>query len=128
MDDVTTDAARAAARTLAGEFGDGLPGAVETILHAHDNARAPDQYLDPISLAGLIVSVASFAWTAYRDLKTKTDDPARDVIERRVRLHVRDSQSSAPPAQRDRVIEVVVSDIMDSTRPQRDTPDEEQQQ
>jgi hypothetical protein len=73
--------------------------------------------VDPISLAGLIVSVASFAWTVYRDLKTKTDAPARDVIERRVRLQVRESEISAPPAQRDRITEVLVAEVMSSTEP-----------
>lgn len=117
MDDVPAHAARAAARALAGELGDQLPGDVEAMLHTREDTPAPDQYVDPISLAGLIVSVASFAWTVYRDLKTKTDAPARDVIERRVRLQVRESEISAPPAQRDHIIEVVVAEIMGSTEP-----------
>ncbi|MCA1694693.1 MAG: hypothetical protein LC749_08175 [Actinobacteria bacterium] len=117
MDDVAADAARAAAQALAGELGTRLPGDVETVLRARDDAPVDQYVVDPISLASLIVSVASFAWTAYRDLKTKTGDPARDVIERRVRVNVRDSELDAPPAQRDRIIEVVVTEIMGSTEP-----------
>ena len=117
MDDVAADAARAAAQALAGELGSQLPDDVETIVRAREDATVDQYVLDPISLAGLIVSAASFAWTIYRDLKTKTDTPARDVIERRVRVKVRDSQLDAPPAPRDRIIEVVVTEIMRSTEP-----------
>jgi hypothetical protein len=117
MDDVAADAARAAARALASELGGQLPGDVEALLHAGDDAPADRYVVDPISLAGLIVSVASFAWTVYRDLKTKTDAPARDAIERRVRVEVRESELDAAPAQRDRIIDVVVTEIMNSTEP-----------
>ncbi len=117
MDDLPADAARAAARALAGELGSQLPGDVETILRAREDDRAPDQYVDPISLAGLIVSVASFAWTVYRDLRTKTDAPARDAVERRVRVQVRESDLDAPRAQRDRIIDAVVTEIMSSSQP-----------
>jgi hypothetical protein len=117
MDDDAADTARAAARELAGELGGQLPGDVEAILRARDDAAIDQYVVDPISLAGLIVSVASFVWTVYRDLKTKTDAPARDVIERRVRVQVRDSEINAPPTQRDRIIEVVVSEIIGATEP-----------
>ncbi len=117
MADVAADAARAAAQALAGELGSQLPGDVETILRAREDAPVDQYVVDPISLAGLIVSAASFAWTVYRDLKTKTDAPARDVIERRVRVKVRDSELDAPPAQRDRIIEAVVTEIISSTEP-----------
>lgn len=117
MDDVAADAARAAALALAREHGGQLPGDVEAILRAREDAPVDQYIVDPISLAGLIVSAATFAWTVYRDLKTKTDTPARDVIERRVRVKIRDSKLDAPPAQRDRIIEVVVTEIMSSTEP-----------
>ena len=115
MDDVAASAARGAARALQSEFGDQLVGDVEAILHAREDAPAPDQYfVDPVSLAGLIVSVASFAWTIYRDVKATGGAPTRDVIERRVRIEVRGGEISAPPAQRDHIIEVVVAEIIDS--------------
>lgn len=118
MDDVAADAARAAARVLAGELGVRLPGEVEAILHAREDASAREQYVvDPFSLAGLIVSVASFAWTVYRDLKTKAHAPARDVIEHRVRVKIHESDTSTSPTHRDRIIEVVVTEIMRSTEP-----------
>lgn len=118
MDDRAAHAARAAAHALAGELGGQLPGDVEAILRARDDTTIDHYIADPVSLAGLIVSIASLAWTVYRDLKTKTDAPARDVIERRVRITVSDSEIHAPPAQRDRIIEVVVSEIIGgSTEP-----------
>jgi hypothetical protein len=117
MDDVAADAARAAAQTLADELGSQLPSDVEALLRAREDTPVDQYVVDLISLAGLIVSAASFAWTAYRDLKTKTGTPARDVIERRVRVQIRDSEISAPPAQRDHIIEIVVTEIMNSTAP-----------
>jgi hypothetical protein len=117
MDDDAAETARAAAHQLAGELGGQLPGDVEAILRARDDAAIDRYVVDPISLASLIVSVANLAWTLYRDLKTKTDAPARDVIERRVRVKVCDSEIEAPPAQRDRIIEVVVSEIIGATEP-----------
>ena len=94
-----------------------LPGDVEAILHAREDKAAPDQYVDPISLAGLIVSVASLAWTIYRDLRSKADLPAREIIERRIRIEVGDGDTSASPAQRDRIIEAVIDEIVGSTEP-----------
>jgi len=118
MDDAVARTARAAAGQLAGELGGRLPGDVEAILHARDDAPAAEQYvLDPVSLASLVVSVAGLAWQVYRDLRSKSDAPAREVVERRVRVAVRESATAAPAAQRDRVIEVVVSDVMDSDQP-----------
>ncbi|MEA2297379.1 MAG: hypothetical protein QOF77_315 [Solirubrobacteraceae bacterium] len=118
MDDVAASAARAAAQALESELGGHLAGDVEAILHAREDAPTPDQYIvDPVSLAALIVSVASFAWTIYNDVKVKGGAPTRDVIERRVRVEVRSGEISAPPAQRDRIIEVVVAEVIDSTEP-----------
>ena len=114
MDDVAANAARTVARALAGELGDQLPGDVEAILRARGDALVDQYVLDPISLAGLIVSAASFAWTVYRDLQTKSDAPAGHVIERRVRIELHDGELGGSPEQRDRIIESVVTEIMSS--------------
>ena len=89
-----------------------LPGDVEAALHARADAPAREQYVDPISLAALVVSVASLAWGIYRDLSSKGDAPAREIVERRVRVEVRQIDAGTAPEQRDRIIEVVVDELM----------------
>lgn len=71
MIDPIEHAARAAAHRLAAEHGPGLTTDVEAALHARGSTQHPEQYLDPISLGSLIVSIASMAWTIYSDLKKK---------------------------------------------------------
>lgn len=73
MDDPVSDSARAAADrlTLTAEVGQQVVTDVEAALHDAERRR-PEQYLDPISLGGLIVSIATLAWTAYNDLKNRT--------------------------------------------------------
>jgi hypothetical protein len=111
MTDPVADTARAAAERLAGELGGGLKTDVEAALHARDREARPDRYLDPISLGGLIVSVATLAWTVYKDLKAKTPTPSPDVVARTVRVELRDVEGSSV-AQRDRVIDVVVAETV----------------
>jgi len=117
VDDTVVRTARAAAQRLAVDLGDQLPGDVEAALHALDGAPMAERYVDPISLAGLVVSVATFAWTVYRDLQNETASPAREIVERRVRVQVRETDASAPPRQQDRIIEVVVAEVMRSREP-----------
>jgi len=101
--------ARAAAERLAPELGDGLPFDVETALAA-DHGPGAQRYLDPISLAGLVVAVASFAWTVYRDLRATSGEVAPDVLARTVRVELR-ATHNADPALRDRIVEVVVEEV-----------------
>jgi hypothetical protein len=104
--------ARAAAGRLSGEFGPRLPVDVEAALHAPEAQGAPDQYfVDPISLGALLVSVAGLAWKIYQDIKAKSaKEPAHDVVERRVRVEI--DAGTLTPEQRDRIIEVVVSETL----------------
>jgi hypothetical protein len=115
MDEAAARAARGAARRLAGELGGQLPGDVEAALRARAHAPAREQYLDPISLASLVVSVAGLAWGIYRDLRGKGGAPQGEVVERRVRVEVRELDAGTAPEQRDRIIEVVVDELMSPT-------------
>jgi hypothetical protein len=104
-------AARAAARALAADHGLQLETDVEAALHAEQSGESPpEQYLDPISLAALIVSAATLAWTIYVDLKKQTPKPAREVLARRVRLEL-SPNAKISTSDRDCVIGVVVEDI-----------------
>lgn len=103
--------ARAAAQRLTGEFGERLTMDVEAALHARGATQRPERYLDPISLGGLIVSIATLAWTVYKDLKKTTPQPSQQVIARTIRVQL-DDTTELDPAQRDRVIDVVVEETL----------------
>jgi hypothetical protein len=90
-------------------------GDVEAALHARGSTRHPQQYLDPISLASLIVSVATLAWTVYTDLKNKTPNPSPTVVARTIRVRL-SNDSELDPAQRDRIIEVVVDETFQAAQ------------
>jgi hypothetical protein len=57
--DPDAHAARSAAAIIAPSLGPALPAEVEAALGARDGGRRPARYLDPVSLADLIVSIAS---------------------------------------------------------------------
>jgi hypothetical protein len=106
------DLARRSAEALASSLGPDLPVRVEAELARRPGAEAPTRFLDPVSvsLAALVVSVAKFAWDIYRDLKKDSAKPRRDVVARSLRVRVTELHG-ASTVQRDRIIEVVVSEL-----------------
>ena len=88
----------------------------------------PERVLDPISLGALIVSLVSFGWTVYRDLKKDRDAAKADRagMERRVAALLRQEDGIAagrlPPglteAQQSMVIEAVAVEIVASAPPE----------
>jgi hypothetical protein len=84
---------------------------VEAELRAERGRRPAEQYFDPLSLGGLVVSVASLAWTVYRDLRKQTPAPAPEVVARRVRVEAR-VPSELTPTQGDRIVNVVVEETI----------------
>jgi hypothetical protein len=70
--------ARRAAVRLAEPIDTALPDKVEKELSKDPFSRTPDRVLDPISVASLIVSLVSFGWTVYRDLKKDRAEAAAD--------------------------------------------------
>lgn len=110
MTDPIAIAARAAAQRLTAEHGPGLALEVEEALHARRSAQPPGQYLDPVSLGSLIVSVATFAWTIYSDLRKRPPAPAPEVVARTVvEVTNRGDTGLAAPAQ---LIDVVVTETI----------------
>ena len=98
MTDPVADAARSAAVILAADLGPSLPAEVEAALAARDTQQRPDRYLDPVSLASLIVAIATLAWTIY----TTTGAPAAPT-RRPVRSHARSASpyaTTTPPCRR----------------------------
>ena len=118
MSEAYADTARRAAARLAPEVGAGLPAHVEAALHG---APREPTHMEPatatlIALGGLIVSAASLAWQIYRDLKKDAERPAPQVVERQLRLQIA-LPAEIGPELRDRVIQVVVAEVQNSTRP-----------
>jgi hypothetical protein len=121
MTDPVADAARASAAVLAPDLGPGLPAHVEAALAARDAQRRPDQYLDPntlIALAGLIVSIATLAWTIYTDQRSRTPDPQPEAIAREVRVTLRE-RDIALPSGTERITEIVATEITRQGSPPR---------
>jgi hypothetical protein len=108
------DAARAAAAILAPDLGPGLPAEVEAALAARSASQRPDRYLDPVSLASLIVSVASLAWTVYKDLRSRIPSPPPEAIARQVRITIREQDIALPPGA-ERITEIVTTEIIRHT-------------
>ena len=103
-------AARASAAILAADFGPALPAEVEAALAARYTNQRPDRYLDPVSLAGLIVAIASLAWSIYNDQRSRTPDPKPDAIAREIRITLRE-QEIPLPAGAERITEIVATEI-----------------
>ncbi len=80
------DVARRAADCLAPSLDPGLRAAVEQELTRDPLDTRPERVFEPISFAALIVSLASFGWTVYRDLKKDRDAAKADTRETEARL------------------------------------------
>jgi hypothetical protein len=106
------DLARRAVLRLGDELDRNLPAAVEAQVQA--GGAVPQRY-EPgttIALAALILSAAKFAWDIYRDVKKDSKAaPAPEVIARRMRLEL-DVPGEIGGERRDRVINVVVDELM----------------
>jgi hypothetical protein len=107
-------AARAAAAILAPDHDPALPAQVEAALAARDTPQRPDRYLDPLSLATLIVSIATLAWTIYNDQRSHTPDPKPDTIARQIRITLRE-RDIALPAATERITEIIATEITSHT-------------
>jgi len=119
MTDPAADAARTAAAILAPDLGPSLPAEVEAALAARDTSQSPDRYLDPVSLASLIVAIATLAWTIYNDQRDRHHaDPPADSIARQVRITLRDQDTALPPGT-DRITEIVATEITRHASPPR---------
>jgi hypothetical protein len=117
-DDPAAAAARSAAAILAPRHGPTLPAQVEAALAARDSAQRPDLYLDPVSLASLIVAIATLAWTIYNDQRSHTPDPPPDAIARHVRITLREQDTVLPPGT-ERITEIVANEIIRHASPHR---------
>jgi hypothetical protein len=116
MTDPAAAAARAAAAILAPELGADLPAEVEAALAARGTRQPPDRYLDPVSIATLIVTIATLAWTIYNDQRTRTPDPPPATIARQIRITLRDQDTTLPPGT-EHITEIVATEITHQPSP-----------
>ncbi|MDQ0605741.1 hypothetical protein QF037_010174 [Streptomyces canus] len=125
MNDPVRRGARAAARQLRDHY-PGLPYEVEIELRQRPTNR-PEQYSDPVAIASLIVAVATLAWTAYNDLKTRESAPPPDAVERNV-VGVLDRTDGTinflSPSDLERLIHVVVTETLNAALPPDSEDDE----
>jgi hypothetical protein len=116
MADPVDRIARGAAARLAQETGQpSLVPEVERRLEVGEDTGPGDRF-EPItlSIAALIVSVASLAWTIYTDIKKQTPKPEPEVIKRRIRVDI-ELPEQVSAADRDRVIAAVVAQTLAET-------------
>jgi hypothetical protein len=120
MTDTAAEAARSAAVILAPDLGSSLPIQVEAVLAAREARQRPERYLDPASLASLIVSVAGLAWTIYNDQRNRSHEraPEADSIARQVRITLREQDARLPPGS-ERITEVVATEIIRQSKQPR---------
>jgi hypothetical protein len=116
MTDPAADAARSAAVILAADLGPNLPAEVEAALAARGTQQRPDRYLDPVSLATLIVAIATLAWTIYTDQRKHTPEPPPATIARQVRITLREQDTLMPPGT-ERITEIVATEITRQASP-----------
>jgi hypothetical protein len=127
MNEPATHVARAVARRLTTPAHPDLADDVEVALHSREAARVPDQYTDPVTVSGLIVSIATFAWTVYNDVRGRSAAvPSHAALARAIRREL--EQSAAPtlqldPAERDRIIDAAVEETLDAA--QNEEPDQQ---
>jgi hypothetical protein len=101
---------RATARRLAAQGRPESQVEVEAAIAAGPNGGR-DQYVDPISLGALIVSIATLAWQVYTDLKASSDKPSKEVVARRVRIRLQDSDRPSTTDDQ-KVIDIVVDETV----------------
>jgi len=77
---------RRAADRLANDIDTGLRQDVERELAKDPLDQRPERVIEPVSFAALIVSLASFGWTVYRDLKKDRDAARADRAATEARL------------------------------------------
>ena len=119
--------ARRAADRLAPSLDPGLRTAVEQELIRDPLDSRSERVFEPISFAALIVSLASFGWTVYRDVKKDHDAARTDrhETEARLALLLREDESFSsgrlPPGmtieQQTLILKAVAAEIVSADPP-----------
>lgn len=128
-------AARRAAARLASEVDPNLPALTERAIATGETPDTQDpvrsfEVATAVAVGALLLSIVQFAWTVYRDLKAdrekerarreekaaRVSTPPREVVLRRLRVEY-PVERFRSREQRDRVLAVVVDEVMEVDRP-----------
>lgn len=122
MIDPTAEITRLAAARLA-DLDSDLPTAADRVLAGHDRPRM--RGLDAnltLTLASFLLGLAQFGWSIYQEqrqeqrqeLRKERREDSREVLIRRLQMRIEqvDGEDLLPPGSRDRVVEVVVEEIL----------------
>jgi hypothetical protein len=101
--------ARAAAGRLAPQYGSWLESDVEAVIY-EDGAQPPCQYVDPVALGSLLVSIATLGWQIYTDHMKRGERPAPDVVAQRIRAERRTERELT--SAEETIIEVVSIEVV----------------
>lgn len=112
-DSVVSSVAVTAARQLAAELRlPRLPLDVEAAIRSGGTGEHPRQFVDPVALGSLIVSIATLAWQVYGDKKKEGSTPTRDTLTGIVR--VQRYQGSDLTRAEEKIIEVVAAEVINA--------------
>ena len=110
-DPAVAQAARAAARELTPQFGEEVEAEVETALNGDADGTPPEQFIDPISAAVLIVAIAQLGYQIYTDRKKKGHKTTKvDLV---ASLQNERGLEVDPTEAEKKIIEIVSAEITD---------------
>lgn len=108
---VVASVAVAAAEQLAAEFNlPRLPLDVEAAIRGGGAVEQPRQFVDPVALGSLVVSIAGLAWQVYCDKKQEGSKPTRETLTRFVRVQWRESSDLS--GVEEKIIEVTAAEVI----------------
>ena len=103
--------ARQAAQHLAAKYGADLPMEVEKIIHGGEK---PGQYVsigDVAGVAGVIVAVATLAWTIWHDTRSTSKTLDAETLRREVRLKLPDPKG-VDATTREEIIVTITDEVV----------------
>lgn len=114
MIDPTAEITRLAAARLA-DLDSDLPAATDRVLAGQDRPRT--RSLDAnltLTLASFLLGLAQFGWSVYQEHRKERRESSREVLIRRLQMRIEqtDGEDLLPPGSRDRVVQVVVEEIL----------------
>jgi hypothetical protein len=102
--------ARATAGWLAPRYGPRLVTEVEAGIYGDDEQSPPGQYVDPVALGSLIVSIAALGWQIGSDLVKRGEKPVPDGLAQRIRVERR-LESDVTNAE-EKIVEIVSIEVV----------------
>jgi hypothetical protein len=114
MTDPIADIARATAHHLTTDYGPRLATDIEAALHTRTaGPTQPSQYTDPVAVAGLIVAIATLAWTVYKDLRKTTPQPTHETLTRTIRIQFQETHTIDTTTKK--IIDITATEAIEHT-------------